>query len=383
MENRTRDSVWVANRENPLDPDISATLIIQDDGNLAVADEAGKIFWSTNVRKPSKTRTIAVLQDTGNLVLKGKRKNSSHFGSDIALWQSFDHPTHLLLPGMKVGIDLRTKQTKMLKSWKNGNDPAPGNFEFGIDEEGGSKQFFIYRRSIPYRRAVFWNGSGYDDTSRSVLGMGSPYINYSITERETEVYFTFHSPSVTDRLQMSASGYVVYTRDRGHGLSAESYNWIGETDGCPIFDSGKCGKYSICNMNSRPMCKCLPGFERAGYECMRKTVLKCGREDGVLGLKGVELSGYNSTVTEDEAKCRESCLSSRCECKGYAFMSNSSECRLWLDDLKEIREEELAREELVANISIPVAASDLSKLFALLPIFLFVFCFIYLLACKL
>ena len=351
-------SVWVANRENPL-PDSSsdsATLTIQEDGNLAVIDGLGKIFWSTNVSIASNT-TMAQLLGYGNLVLK--EGNSSDSGRYI--WQIFHHPTHALLPGMTVGIDLTTKQTQMLKSWKNSDDPAPGNFEFGLDE-GELKQFFIYRRSIPNRRAVFWNGSAYDDTSR--WGFGWNAVNYSVIDSKTELYFTFHSPSATAMVVMTPEGYLDYIEAGANSL--QTTNWIGERDLCSV--SQGCSAYSICNVNRRPVCMCLPGFETIESGCKRKTDLHCGRDEGVLVLKGVEMPAFNGYARlKDEEKCRKYCFSGGCDCKGFAFI-NESKCGIQDDDLRDIREEEHGRLELVHNISIPVLASDLSKFFAL-PIF--------------
>ncbi|XXG59407.1 hypothetical protein AAC387_Pa04g1500 [Persea americana] len=240
----------------------------------------------------------------------------------------------------------------MLKSWKNSDDPAPGNFEFGLDE-GELKQFFIYRRSIPNRRAVFWNGSAYDDTSR--WGFGWNAVNYSVIDSKTELYFTFHSPSATAMVVMTPEGYLNYIEAGANSL--QTTNWIGERDLCSV--SQGCSAYSICNVNRRPVCMCLPGFETIESGCKRKTDLHCGRDEGVLVLKGVEMPAFNGYARlKDEEKCRKFCFSGGCDCKGFAFI-NESKCGIQADDLRDIREEEHGRLELVHNISIPVLASDL------------------------
>lgn len=116
------------------------------------------------------------------------------------------------------------------------------------------------------------------------------------------------------------------------------------------------------------MCSCLPGFETIESGCKRKTDLHCGRDEGVLVLKGVEMPAFNGyAMLKDEEQCRKYCFSRGCDCKGYAFI-NESKCGSRSDDLRDIREEEHGRLELVHDISIPVLASDLSKFFAL-PIF--------------
>lgn len=50
------------------------------------------------------TRNIsAVLLDNGNFVL-------GEMSSGRQLWQSFDRPSHVLLPGMKLGVNRETGQ---------------------------------------------------------------------------------------------------------------------------------------------------------------------------------------------------------------------------------------------------------------------------------
>ena len=61
------------------------------------------------------------LLDSGNLVLRD-------VVAGTYLWQSFDYPSDTLLPGMKLGWDLRTGLKRSLSAWKNSEDPCPGRF---------------------------------------------------------------------------------------------------------------------------------------------------------------------------------------------------------------------------------------------------------------
>ncbi|GMP52761.1 hypothetical protein CsSME_00018462 [Camellia sinensis var. sinensis] len=84
--------VWVANRDY-LFTDSSVALIISVDGNLVIVK--GKISYTlTNIS--SNGNTSATLLDSGNLVLRDKT-------SGDLLFESFDYPSHTLLPGMKLG----------------------------------------------------------------------------------------------------------------------------------------------------------------------------------------------------------------------------------------------------------------------------------------
>jgi len=56
--------------------------------------------------------TVATLLDTGNFVLQHLHPN----GTNILLRQSFDYPTHTLLPTMKLGVNNKTGHRWLLIS---------------------------------------------------------------------------------------------------------------------------------------------------------------------------------------------------------------------------------------------------------------------------
>ncbi|XXG69584.1 hypothetical protein AAC387_Pa06g2409 [Persea americana] len=76
----------------------------------------------------------ATLTDSGNLVLTD--------GRGVILWESFDYPTSTFLPGMKLGLSLRTGLSWFLTSWKSVDDPAPGEFTLSLDPLG-TPQYFV------------------------------------------------------------------------------------------------------------------------------------------------------------------------------------------------------------------------------------------------
>ena len=104
------DTVWVANRENPL-TDTSGYLNITQDGNLVINDSKGTSITINSEKPTTSSNVIAMFLDSGNLVLRA--------GEEV-VWQSFDHPIDKLLPGMKLGLfNLKQKQprNKFLSSW--------------------------------------------------------------------------------------------------------------------------------------------------------------------------------------------------------------------------------------------------------------------------
>ncbi|KAH0633284.1 hypothetical protein KY284_036070 [Solanum tuberosum] len=88
----------------------------------------------------------------GNLVVRDAAKDKPQ----NYLWQSFDNPGDTTLPGMKVGINLKTSFHRSLSSWKSTNDPSIGEFTWTFDT-GGFLQTFIMNGFIELYRVRPWN----------------------------------------------------------------------------------------------------------------------------------------------------------------------------------------------------------------------------------
>ena len=83
--------MWVANRDYSF-ANSSVVLHVNTDGNIEILE--GKVSYKVTSIS-SNRNTSATLLDSGNLVLRND--NSS------ILWQSFDYPSHTLLPEMNIG----------------------------------------------------------------------------------------------------------------------------------------------------------------------------------------------------------------------------------------------------------------------------------------
>jgi hypothetical protein len=156
------NTVWVANRENPLSDlssstDLSSSILyLSEDGNLLLFQGSSKIpFWSTNLTFPGSNITEAVLGDDGNFVLRGRSNTSCIF------WESFDHPTDTLLPGAKLRVNKVTGKPQQLISWKNSEDPAPGMFSFGLNPNGSNQYLLDWNRSLIYWSSEVFNGTSF------------------------------------------------------------------------------------------------------------------------------------------------------------------------------------------------------------------------------
>ncbi|MED6139986.1 hypothetical protein PIB30_088890 [Stylosanthes scabra] len=127
-----KTAVWVANRSNPI-KDNTTNLRINNEGILQLVNKNGTIFWSSNsTTTDNLLNPVAQLLDSGNLVIRDENDQDS----ENYVWQSFDYPCDTLLPGMKLGWDLKTGLEQRLTAWRNWDNPSPGNLSWGISLEG-------------------------------------------------------------------------------------------------------------------------------------------------------------------------------------------------------------------------------------------------------
>ncbi|KAL6651806.1 hypothetical protein ACP70R_010731 [Stipagrostis hirtigluma subsp. patula] len=139
-------------------------------------------IWSTRADITTND-TIAVLLNNGNLVLR-EASNSSN-----VLWQSFDHPTDILLSGAKLGQNKVTGLNRRLVSRKNLASQATGAYRLGLDP-GSSGQFVIAplnSSSPPYMYSGRWNGKYFSSLSE----MQSGKANFTYVNNEQEEYFMY------------------------------------------------------------------------------------------------------------------------------------------------------------------------------------------------
>jgi hypothetical protein len=105
--------VWVANRDSPIN-DSSGILMINSTASLVLLSQNKSVVWSTSSLKQAQTPLLQLL-DTGNLVLTDEKSGNS----EDYLWQSFDYPADTILPGVKLGWDLKGGLNRRFIAWKN------------------------------------------------------------------------------------------------------------------------------------------------------------------------------------------------------------------------------------------------------------------------
>ncbi|GMH24318.1 hypothetical protein Nepgr_026161 [Nepenthes gracilis] len=330
---------WVANRNNPL-TDRSGSLRIRDN-ILVITNKNGTIFWSSNSTAADQS-SVAQILDSGNFVLR----NASGSDSGNYFWQSFDHPTDTLLPGMKLGWDMKTGLNRILTSWKSSDDPSNGDYSCGV-EVRGLPQIVIRRREAE----VFRTGESNADQFSSRNPVTENTIQKAtFVYNSEEVYFTFElvDPAIFMRLQMDENGYL------------DGYLWDGrleweilfslQKDLCDIYNL--CGPNGLCYIDLAHNCECLTGFIPKSPKdwdvfnkndgCVRISPLDCRNGEGFIkynNVKWPDVVSFRENLSITDTDCRSYCLKN-CSCTAYAYLaSNSSEhgCLFWYGDLFDVR----------------------------------------------
>ncbi|XP_006646396.1 receptor-like serine/threonine-protein kinase SD1-8 [Oryza brachyantha] len=365
--------VWVANRRDPVVNTTGAIVTLSADGRLVIVDgQQNTTVWSS----AAPTRGItpgatAQLLDSGNFVV---RSDGSGSPGSVA-WQSFDYPTDTLLPGMKLGVDLRSGITRNITSWSSSSDPSPGRYTFAL-VLGGLPEFFLFDNSMTATTKVYasgpWNGQMLTGVpppgAKSQVGVNfsttvfsSPeetYYTYSITNRANPSFLTQFVVDGTGQLQRIWS-------DDGRSWSKTKKSY--PADPCDSYAS--CGAFSYCvygDGQSRRPCSCLPGFKSRSPQgpfqdsskgCARTTSLTCGDGDGFWRVNGMKLpDATNATVHAGMAleQCRQECLRS-CSCKAYAASNVSGGvsrgCVIWTADLLDMREYTMVVQDLYVRLA--------------------------------
>lgn len=355
--------VWVANRENALSANDSASrLIIGRDGNLKLMNGKQKIFWSTNVTVPSNS-TVALVNDKGELILK------DNF-SGLVLWESFNSPADTFLPNMMLGYNFRTGEKRFLRSWKTDTDPAPGEFVVGLFEES-PPQIFTWNGSKPYWRGGPWDGWKFIGIQDQDAGYQSG-MNLAEDNQQGTVYLTYNlfNNSYISMAVIEPSGLLKIWQWYEQ-LNRWKITWQGPENPCGVY--GTCGPFGVCSMGTSPICQRLKGFlpksddewDRGNWTsgCVRRTQLICERnssnkssldrsqKDGFWKLSEIKLPDIYEYLydIQDAQGCQQWCLGN-CSCAAYAYPSGIG-CMVWVKDLIDIHQFSSAGEDLYIRLA--------------------------------
>ncbi|CAL5025238.1 unnamed protein product [Urochloa decumbens] len=327
---RSRTIVWVANRDNPATAVSSPKLTISNSSDLVLSDSKGQTLWTTQNNFSVHDDVFLVLLDTGNLVLQ--------LPNSTVIWQSFDHPTNTILPGMEFLLIHGARAAARLKSWRGPDDPSTGDFSFGLDPIS-NLQLVIWHGAKLYCRISVWNGvlGGMYPSSPSsmvyqtivnkgdefyleiVLSGGSPYSWIMLDHTGNMKLLTWDSNS--------SSSIVISERPKG------SYG---------LYDS--CGPNGYCDFTGTvPACQCLEGFKaispNSSRGCQRMEPLQCSKGNHFVAMPEMRVPDKfvllrNRSFEQCAAEC-----SQNCSCTAYAYanlssaMDDKSRCLVWTGEL--------------------------------------------------
>jgi len=373
---------WVANRDRPIN-DNSGVLMVSDTGSLLLLDgSAGRIAWSSNSSSTSPVE--AQLLDVGNLVVRSR-------GSAAILWHSFDHPSNVLLSGMKVGRDFSTGAEWYLTSWRSADDPSPGAYLRKLDTSGRPDNV-VWHGGVKTFRTGPWNGVRFGGIPE-VLAYQEGLFDYQMVMSSREVTYGYNARrGAPFTYVVLTDGGVVKRLVWDASSRAWQTAYQGPRDVCDEY--GRCGAFNLCNISAAAtsFCRCLAGFglaspSRASGACRRNVALDCAANgktttDGFLVVPGTKLpdthnSSVDTGITLDA--CRARCLAN-CSCLAYAAADTSAGgsgtgCIMWADDLLDLRYVEqgqdlylrLAASELPPPLS-PPASGSRSRAFPTAPV---------------
>ncbi|MQM16287.1 hypothetical protein Taro_049242 [Colocasia esculenta] len=337
-----RPVVWVANRRRPLSYS-TGVLRFQPDGNLAVIDGNGDVFWSTMLPSSASGDRAARLLDTGNLVVGEARDDLP----TSPLWQSFDEPGDTLLPTMKLQVNSRTHASRHLTSWKSADDPSPGNYSYKLDISNSVPRLVLWDGSTIKYTTGLWNGirfTGFPPMNANGV------FNSTVVSSGDETYYTdsMIGNSSFLRVRLDPSGRIQRSVWRGETRTWSSL-WMAPKY-CEQF--AICGSFGTCAEDVFPPCHCLRGFRPRFPEewsvgqgtngCVRTTNFSCGSGDTFQRLVQVKLPEMdNATVEMDMTLegCREKCARD-CSCTAFAsadVREGGRGCITWSDTLMDMR----------------------------------------------
>ncbi|CAJ1948528.1 unnamed protein product [Sphenostylis stenocarpa] len=334
--------VWVANGGTPI-RDSSAILKLNSSGNLVLTHN-NTVVWCT-ISSEKTQNPVAELLDSGNLVIRDENEAKA----EAYLWQSFDYPSNTMLPGMKVGWDLKRNLSTFLIAWKSDDDPTPGDLSWGITLHP-YPEIYMMKGTEKYHRVGPWNGLRF--SGRPLMTLNDPIYRYEFVSNQEEIYYrwSLKQTSLVTKVELNQSAQESQ-RYLWSGKSWTLYSTMPE-DYCDHY--GVCGANTYCTTSASPICECLKGFTPKSPAkwnsmewsegCVLKNPIRCKDKlgDGFVSMDGLKVPDTNYTYVDetiDLKQCRTKCLNS-CSCMAYTNSNISgagSGCVMWYGDLFDIK----------------------------------------------
>uniref|UniRef100_A0A0E0H2X3 Receptor-like serine/threonine-protein kinase n=1 Tax=Oryza nivara TaxID=4536 RepID=A0A0E0H2X3_ORYNI len=327
----------VSGNENPLaDGGASWQLAISGDGNLVISNRANNnsmtaAAWSSQANTTTSNNTVAVLLNSGNLVL------SDASNSSIIFWESFSHMTDTFLPGAKMGWNKATGFTHGLVSSKNSGDLSPGVYSATPSSDFANPGLFLaWNSSVVYWSTGPWNGDYFSNTPELTA---RALFTFDFVSNDHEEYFTYRlrNDTMVTRYVLAASGQA-----KNMIWSSVSEDWVTfyAKPGAQCDVYAVCGAFALCREDMLPFCNCMEGFSIRSPQdwelgdqtggCVRNVPLNCGVTDRFYAMSDVRFPANAKNMEAGTADgCKQACLND-CSCTAYSY---NGSCNVWSDGL--------------------------------------------------
>ncbi|KAL1567073.1 G-type lectin S-receptor-like serine/threonine-protein kinase0 [Salvia divinorum] len=261
---------------------------------------------------------------------------------------------------------------KYLTSWRNVDDPSPGDYILRIENKGLLDVVTLRGTTKRYRMGK-WNGLYFCGGPRLPNAM----YNVSVVFRQERMISVEDAYNSTTVIRTTLDPFGTLTRLTLNAKRDKSYRaYTFPQDTCNEY--GVCGPNGICKSrtDSPVRCQCFKGFSpKFQYYwdlqdwsggCTRTKLLNCHGGDGFLEVGGVKypdmLSFWlnrNMSLSECNAECLKNC-----SCTAYAnpFITNGgSGFLMWFNELIDTKELSTADSKQNIYIRVPVSELDLSR----------------------
>ncbi|PWA62452.1 Apple-like protein [Artemisia annua] len=288
--------VWVANQNDAFIPTSGDHVlsINPNTGNLIIT-AGGKIVMNvTNVQAGPNANVTASLEDNGNLRLINEIDK-------MVLWQSFDHPANVLLPGMKLGYDLTTGQNWTLTAWLSDDIAGPGTFTLSWEPIDESSPRFVIRR----RGQLYWTSGNLTKESfesRWNTSNAKPVYTYNNKQR-----------------------FITYIMDQGFDYEVD----VADIPMWGLLPEGRLGE--LTSNVWTPYCY------GAGEGCVETRLPQCRRKDDKFTYQNGEFPpGMRTDIDSNSSlgigDCSDMCWN-KCSCVGFSSSNtDGTGCVFWSGD---------------------------------------------------
>ncbi|CAK8535416.1 unnamed protein product [Lathyrus sativus] len=281
--------VWLYARNQPVVTE-SAVLSLNYSGVLKIEFQYSKEIIIYSSPQPI-NNTVATMLDTGNFVLEQLHPN----GTKTLLWQSFDYPSNVLIPTMKLGVNRKTGHNWSLVSFLN---PSMSILdEFSLEWEPKEGELNMKRRGIVYWKSGKLGNNGLFENVPANVQQNYQYV---VVSNKDEDSFSF---KIKDRNYKKSPMWVVSSEGSLENLEGE----IGDADNCYGYNTDRgCQKWDI------------PSCRKPGEVFQRK-----------LGQPDIDNAVIQDNVSIGYTDCKARCWRN-CGCNGFQEMYiNGTGCVLY------------------------------------------------------